>query len=91
MHADYQFPGFGSQVTTYPSRPQRFPSFGFEFLRIRAIEVVSSMHSVDGVLYDLALGDEDWGFAIWASAEGEDGVNDSCTSVAGDDGVETEC
>ena len=49
------------------------------------------MHGVDGVLYDLAFGDENGGFAICASAEGEDGVDDGGASVAGDDGVETEC
>ena len=74
-------------ISTYPAWAVGVPSFGFEFLGIFAVEVLASVHGVDGILHDLAFGDENWRFAVFASSEREDGVDYSCTSVSGDDRV----
>ena len=54
---------------TYPAWPVGVPSFGFEIFGVFAVEVLASVHGVDGILYDMTFGDEDWRFAVFASSE----------------------
>lgn len=77
--------------STYPSRPQLFPSLGSKIFGILAIKVFSAVHSVERPLHVLAFGDEERRFAVFATAEREDGVNGGAAGVTRYHWVHSQC
>ena len=72
-----------------PARFPTNPALGLEFFDVRAPDVRSVVHHVDGVVDFCAFGDVDGGFLVGAAAKRECGVAGGAAGVEGDGGLES--